>query len=129
MATNNNNPFGDFYSDMLEMDPQMAYLGKLTSQDYGFNPLTFAGQAPAQQQRAGDYFENQYSNIYNEYLGQQGRGIKELAAGGKPSTQGMQSFSEFLQGVPFTERYGALTPQQKGTSARRFAPATRHIYF
>ena len=49
MATNNNNPFGDFYSDMLEMDPQMAYLGKLTNQDYGFNDLSFAGQSPAQQ--------------------------------------------------------------------------------
>ena len=66
--------------------------------------------------------------MYNQYLGQQGQGMQQLAGGGTP-TQGMQSFSEFLEGVPFTERYGALTPQQKGTSARKFAPATRHIYF
>ena len=117
------NPFENFYTDLLADNPQMAYQAA--------NP--FAGQAfgniTRPEQRQKDYWSNQYSNIYNEYLGQQGRGIKELAVGGKPGNQGMQSFSEFLQGVPFTERYGALTPQQKGTSARRFAPATRHIYF
>ena len=117
------NPFENFYTDLLADNPQMAYQAAIPFAGQGFGNIT------RPQERQKDYWSNQYSNIYNQYLGQQGRGIKELAAGGKPSTQGMQSFSEFLQGVPFTERYGALTPQQKGTSARRFAPATRHIYF
>ena len=124
MATNNNNPFGDFYSDMLEMDPQMAYLGKLTSQDYGFNPLTFAGQAPAQQQRAGDYFENQYSNIYNEYLGKKGREYEQQV---DPSE--MTTFSQFLSDFPFKSRYTGLTPYQRGMSTQRFATSTRYIFY
>ena len=116
------NPFENFYTDLLADNPHMAYQAAIPFAGQGFGNIT------RPQERQKDYWSNQYSNMYNEYLGQQGQGMQHLAGGGTP-TQGMQSFSEFLQGVPFTERYGALTPQQKGTSARRFAPATRHIYF
>ena len=98
MATNNDNPFGDYYADMLEMDPQMAYLGTLTNQSFG-------GINPVQQKRARDYFANQYSNIYNEYLGQKGREYKQRM---DPSE--MTTFSDFLSNVPFTSRYSGITP-------------------
>ena len=117
------NPFENFYTDLLADQPQMAYQAAIPFTGQEFSSRT----RPQERQR--DYWSNQYSNIYNQYLGQQGQGIGQLAAGGTPVPQSMQSFSEYLKGVPFAERYGALTPQQKGTTTSRFAPATRHIYF
>ena len=117
MATNNNNPFGDFYSDMLEMDPQMAYLGTLTNQSFG-------GINPVQQKRARDYFANQYSNIYNEYMAKKGREYQQ-----KVDPAEMTTFSDFLSDIPFTTRYAQLTPYQRGMSSQRFAPSTRYIFY
>tara|TARA_R100000306_G_C4338348_1_gene123920 strand:+ start:226 stop:582 length:357 start_codon:yes stop_codon:yes gene_type:complete len=115
-----NNPFGNFYLDLLEDDPRMAFQAAIPYA--GFSTLA----RPEQRQR--DYWSNQYSNIYNEFLGHKGQGLQELASGeNKPRNFG--TFSEFLSNTPFTERYGALTPQQKGTGIRSFAPQTRHIYF
>ncbi len=145
MATNNNNPFGDYYSTMMESDPQMAYMAKLGSQTFGYNPLTFAGQAPTrqpsewggkwgsssfageapvQQKRARDYFADQYSNIYNEYMSKKGREYQQ-----KVDPSKMTTFSDFLSEIPFTTRYSGLTPYQRGMSTQRFAPSTRHIYY
>ena len=118
MATN---PFQNFYTDLLEESPQTAYQGAIPFAGQGFGDLT----QPQKRQR--DYWSNQYSNIYNEYLGQRGQGLAQLAQGQQP--QNPQSFSQFLQSTPFTQRYGALTPQQKGTGIRSFAPSTRHLYF
>lgn len=120
-----NNPFGaftqNFYTDLLEDAPQTAFQGAIPFAGMGFQSM----QQPERRQR--DYWSDQYSNIYNEYLGQRGQGIMQLAQGQEP--QKMQSFSEYLKDVPFTERYGALTPQQKGKGIRSFAPQTRHLYF
>ena len=117
------NPFENFYTDLLADQPQMAYQAAIPLQGFKFDEIT----RPEQRQR--DYWSNQYSNIYNEYLGSQGQGIEQLAGGGTPAPQSMQAFSQYLKGVPFADRYGALTPQQKATTTRKFAPATRHIYF
>ena len=114
-----NNPFASFYTDILEAEPRTAFQAAIPYA--GFSNLA----RPQQKQR--DYWSDQYANVYNEYLGQRGRGLQDLASGLQPQTSG--SFSEFLQGVPFTQRYGALTPQQKGTGIKSFAPQTRHIYF
>ncbi len=119
MATN---PFQNFYTDLLEEQPQMAYQAAIPFSGQGFNQIS----RPQRRQR--DYWSNQYSNIYNQYLGNQGKALQDLAAGTTP-TNPTQTFSQFLQGIPFSERYGALTPQQKGTTTSKFAPATRHIYF
>jgi len=124
MAANNDNPFGDYYTTMLESDPQMAYMGKLSSQTFGYNPLTFGGEAPAQQRRARDYFANQYSNIYNEYMAKKGREYQQ-----KTDPSKMTTFSDFLSEVPFTARYSGLSPYQRGMSTQRFAPSTRYIFY
>ena len=116
------NPFENFYTDLLEEQPQMAYQAAIPFSGQGFNQIS----RPQRRQR--DYWSNQYSNIYNQYLGRQGDALGELAQTGT-TTNPTQNFSQFLKSVPFTERYGALTPQQKGTTTSRFAPATRHIYF
>ena len=117
MAKNNNfTAFDDYYQTMLEMDPQTAFMGQLGGTQFG-------GTAPMQQ-RAQDYYRNQFSDVYNQYLGVKG---KELANRTDPSK--MTSFTDYLGQFPFTQRYSALTPQQRGMSNRRFSPTTRHIYF
>ena len=116
------NPFENFYTDLLEEQPQMAYQAAVPYQGFQYNEIT----RPQRRQR--DYWSNQYSNIYNQYLGSQGQALEELSQTGTTANP-TQNFSQFLKSVPFTERYGALTPQQKGTTTSRFAPATRHIYF
>ena len=113
--------FEDFYTDLLQDQPQMAYQAAVTSQYPTYDTAT----RPRQRER--DYWSKQYSNIYNQYLGQQGQGIQALATGQQP--QNLQSLSQFLENIPFTERYAALTPQQRGTGQRTFAPSTRYIFY
>lgn len=68
-----NNPFGNFYLDLLEDDPRMAFQAAIPYA--GFSTLA----RPEQRQR--DYWSNQYSNIYNEFLGHKGQGLQQLASG------------------------------------------------
>ena len=116
MANGNKNAFSSFYTDMLEADPQMAFMGELESSQ-------FRGAAP-QQQRAKDYFQGQYQNIYSDYLGTQ---AKQMRGGTDPSQ--LKSFTDYLEKNPFTNKYSALTPQQRGVSNRRFAPSTRFLFY
>ena len=116
MANGNKNAFSNFYTDMLEADPQMAFMGQVGATD-------FRGTAPMQQ-RAREYMQGQYQNIYSDYMGDQ---AKQMRSGTAPSQ--LQSFTDYLEKNPFTNRYSALTPQQRGVSNRRFAPSTRFIFF
>jgi len=120
MATKN--PFSNFYTDLLEESPQAAFQSAIPFGG-GFSTLT----QPQRRQR--DYWSNQFSDIYNEYLGQQGQAMRTLSSGRELPTGYTGNFTDFLQNMPFTQRYGALTPQQKGTGIRSFSPTTRHIYF
>jgi len=116
MAVNGYNGFNDFFGTMLEAEPQTAYMGQIGSQQYrGTSPM---------QQRAADYWRNQYSDVYSQYLGQRGQ---ELAQRKDPSQ--WTTFSDYLEQFPFTQRYTSLSPYQRGVSNRRFAPSTRHIFF
>ena len=134
MTNRNLNTFDDFYSGMLEGQPQMAYMGAVTNQP-------FRGTAPMQQ-RARDYWANQFGNVYNQYMGQRAQEMQRRVDPSKWTT-----FSNFLSDYPtmtqnnnltgqatnvpgqFARRYAALTPYQRGVSTSRFAPSTRHIYF
>jgi len=73
MTTTNNafagfttaNDLGEF---MVEQDPQTAFMTHLAGQQFrGTNPM---------QDRARDYFQGQYSNIYNRFLGDRGQEMK-----------------------------------------------------
>ena len=119
MANGNKNAFSNFYTDMLEADPQMAFMGEVAATDFGGTGMT----APMQQ-RAREYTQGQYQNIYSDYMGDQ---AKQMRSGTDPSQ--LQSFTDYLEKNPFTNRYSALTPQQRGVSNRRFAPSTRFIFF
>jgi|TARA_Y100000356_G_scaffold135011_1_gene146080 hypothetical protein len=112
---NGMNAFDDYYQSMLESDPQTAYLSAIGAA----NPFT--GRAG---ERARSSIASQFGDVYNQYLGVKG---DELRRRTDPSQ--MTSFTDFLARQPFTSRYGALTPGQKGMSTRRYAPSTRFIYF
>ena len=114
----NYNTFDDFYETMLEAEPQTAYMGAVGRQNFGRSlPDPTLDRA-----RAG--FRNQFSDVYNQYLGQRG---KELSSRTDPSK--MSTFSSFLEKYPFTQRYSNMSPYQKGTSMNRFSPSTRFIYY
>lgn len=110
------NAFSDFYSGMLEADPNLAYMGQVAGTD-------FSGTKPMKK-RAKDYFAKQFGNVYNQYLGQLGTEYKQ---GTDPSKQ--TTFTQFLEQQPFTERYASLSPYQRGVSTSRFAPSTRFIFY
>lgn len=116
------NAFENFYTDMLQEQPQMAYQGAVASQFPQFDLMS----RPQKRQR--DYWSDQYANIHNQYLGQQGQGLAALAQGRQPTTP-MGTFSQYLENIPFTQRYASLTPQQRGQGTRSFAPSTRYLFF
>ena len=113
---NNFGAFDDFFSTMLETDPQLAYMGAASSQPYrGTGPM---------QQRAREYWTDQYKDVYGQF---QGVRANELRQRKDPSQ--WTTFTDYLESFPFTQRYSALTPYQRGEGISRFAPSTRHIYF
>ena len=116
MATGNNNKpnylssdnaFGDF----LEYKPEVAYYSSIKGGQ-------FADQSPAQQQ----YYEKSFGDVYNQYLGKLGSQIRD---GEAPSLK----WTEYLEQDPFTERYTALPPSQKGSFTGAYSPTTRRIFF
>ena len=102
-----NNAFADFFTDY----PQAAYYSSPRG-------TAFSGQS-ANTQR---YYQNQFQNVYNEFLGALGQQIR---SGADPTLR----FADYLETTPFTERYAALPPQMAGRTTRQFGPGTRQIYF
>ena len=95
--------FGGF----LEENPNVSFQAALQGLDQ-----------PANQRR---FYQNQFSNIYNEFLGNIGGQIKQ---GKTPSA----TFNEFLGEFPFSERFAATPPQQRGDFPSNVAPRTRYLY-
>ena len=105
------NPFMDF----LEYEPEAAYY---SSPAGGAGTGAFAQGTPNQKR----YYQNQFQNTYNEFLGALGGQIR---AGEDPTMR----FTDYLEDIPWTERYAALTPEMAGRRTSRFSPGTRQIYF
>ena len=114
--------FEDFYTDLLQDQPQMAYQAAVTSQYPTYDTAT----RPRQRER--DYWSKQYSNIYNRFLGNRGQEMRSQKDPSKWTT-----FSQYLENQatqnPYTQRYAARTPYERGVSTRRFAPSTRFITY
>ena len=117
MSTNTfdiTNPF----SNILEELPQAAYYSSPAGQ-------SFAKQSPKQR----SFFENQFQNIYNSYLGALGAQIRE---GGLPTLQ-LQDYLETTNPYTgtdlFSSRYQAQTPAQRGDYTSYIAPRTRFMYY
>ena len=113
------------YLSLLDEDPQLAYFSQL----YG------GGEKLSQNQSS--YFGNQgFGDIWNQYLGSQGTGLKKAYAEGKDFPTYMKeaqadpnnSWTNYLGNVPFQQRWGQMSPSQRpGGSTQRFAPSTRWI--
>jgi hypothetical protein len=109
------NGIGLPFSSLLETMPEAAYYSR---------PEMF-GTSPRQRR----YFQNQFRDIHNQYLGQLG---KQLRAGTMPSLR----FSEFLdypnlfnEQPDFLRRqYMSETPSARGATTQRFAPPTRFMF-
>ena len=67
-------------------------------------------------------FRNQYSDIFNQYMGSLGAQIR---GGGMPTLR----FGEFLEDYPFAERLGATPPSMRGLGGTtRFTPPTQFLF-
>lgn len=99
---------GTSFLDFLEEEPRTAF----------FSFQDQFGKAPAQQR----YFQGQFQNIQNEFLGQLGQQIR---GGGLPTLR----FADFLSQFPFTQRYAQLSPFQRGERSAIFNPRTRFLPF
>ena len=64
-----------------------------------------------QQQR---FFSNQFSDIYNQYLGEWG---------------GTGSFSDFLKQFDWLQKYQSFPPYQRGLRYGAMAPPTRYLNY
>jgi hypothetical protein len=98
----------DLFSGLLGEEPRAAF----------FSFQNQFGRSPNQRR----FFQNQFSNIQNEFLGQLGRQLR----------QGMipqKSFTNFLGDFPFTQRFASLPPSQRGAQTGRFAPRAVFDFF
>ena len=101
----NNNFFNQY---MLEVTPSLAY----------FSAAPFQGQTSAAQRQ---YWSGQFGNVTNQYMGALGTAIRAGQEG--------PSFTRFLEDMPWTEKYTALSPRLRpGSDFRRFSPQTRYMY-
>ena len=121
--------FDNYFQTQLEAEPQTAYMG-IVGQRFGDGGKGFMAGAQ-------NYFQDNFSNMYNKHLGQKGQELmtrsKALSTGQDMSKQPpLTSFMDYLQrdvANPFTERYASMTPRQRGTSTSKFAPSTRYILY
>ena len=128
MATN---PFADFISgEALGAQPRLSYQAMMGDPNRAINPwedepaarqsMMFGnpyGTSPASRR----FFQGQFQNIYNDFLVAQGRALQ---GGQLPS----QTFTQFLQQYPFTQRYAALPPELTGRTLGAFAPRVQYSY-
>ena len=66
------------------------------------------------------YFQGQFSNIQNQYMGQLGQMIQ---GGQAPSLE----FTDFLSQFPWQQKFQELSPQERGQDTSRFNPFTRWV--
>ena len=66
------------------------------------------------------YFQGQFGNIQNQYLGQLG----QIVRGGQAPTL---KIMDFLSQIPWQQQFQGLTPQEKGVDYSRFNPFSRWV--
>ena len=106
MTMSYGSPFS--FSDIIEEDPRMAF----------FSVQNRFGQSPAQKK----FFQSQFQPIFNQYLGTLGASLKR---GELPT----QTFGEFTEQFPFTQRFSSMPPSMRpGAGRRQFAPPTQFFF-
>ena len=65
------------------------------------------------------FYQNQFSNVYDEYLGALGR----MVSGGGQDVP--TAWYDYLDKFNFGQNFAQQSPSQRGAETRRFAPPTR----
>ena len=98
------NPWAEF----LEQEPKAAYFSR--SNQFG---------GPQRSQRQTGFYQNAFSDLYNQYLGSLG---KQARAGIMPTG----GFNDFMGGIDFNDYYRQQVPyQQRNQGYSDFVPPTR----
>ncbi len=66
------------------------------------------------------FFQSQFSNIQNQYMGQLGATIR---GGGEPT----QNWTDFLGQYDWGQQFQSQTPQQRGIDTSRYNPFTKWL--
>lgn len=108
------------YMEVLQEAPEAAYYSY--QDDFS--------STPKQQQ----YYQNQFQNVYNQYLGSLGQSLKAGSTGAEGGPSSIKealspTFMDYLGNYDWTERYSALPPPMRGDFTSQFNPRTRQIYF
>ena len=100
--------FGNPFADFLETTPEAAY----------FSRGDQLGSSPVQKR----FFENQFRNVHNQFLGFLGSQIRE----GKTPTA---RFADFSESFPLQQEFYNAPPALRGEYSSPFVPRTRWITF
>ncbi len=93
-----------FGRDILDFDPELAFFGAISQ----------IGNT-----RLQEHFRGQFGNIYDRFLGTQGRDLsfnRDLR---------FKALPDFLEGFDFQREFQSLSPSARGESPARFAPSVR----
>ena len=83
--------------------------------------MDYVQQMPQPSARRSRYAQQAYGQVYNQYLGQVGRSLRE---GRAPDT-----FKDFLKDDPFTKVYSQLPQYDRGVTQTMTNPRTRFIFY
>jgi len=98
------------------LDPQFLLREEPETEYFSFQNQF--GQAPTQKR----FFQGQFQNIFNQFLGGLGQQIKR---GEEPTN----TFSDFMENYNFGQQFGQLPPSVRGATTSRFAPTSRFLNF
>ena len=118
LSTDMANPFIDYLpQEFLEQTPSAAYYSVPSASEFYTRP---SGAIDPSKKK---FYQESFQDIYSDYLGKLGT---QARGGETPDLR----FTDYLsQASPFTERYSALSPYERGINTRTFAPSTRFIYY
>lgn len=121
-----NNPWSSWLGE--DTNPYMAVLEESPGAAY-YSHQTDWGSSPNQQQ----YYQNQFQNVYNQYLGTLGSALRQGASGEEGALSipeiGRMGFTDYLGNYDWTDRYTSLPSAMRGDFTSQFNPRTRSIYF
>ena len=78
----------------------------------------FANQSQWRTPNQKKYFQSQFSNIQNQYMGKLGQNV---AGGADPNLK----FTDFLGNFDWRQNYNQQSPQERGQDTSRYNPFTR----
>lgn len=91
------------FRDILNFDPELAFFGSIPQ----------SGNTAFQ-----EYYRGQFGSIYDQFLGQQGRGLFS-------GNFRKKEFPDFLDEFPFLQNFALRSPTDRGEAPARFAPRVR----